>query len=1139
MKWTERQKQAIEEKGKSLLVSAAAGSGKTAVLIERIKRLIIEENVNVDEMLVVTFTKAAASEMKEKLISAIYDEIEKEPSSIPRMRQQLERMYRANIQTFHSFAYDIVREYFYLIDIDPKVKICDDTAAVIMQNEAIDQVFDDMYDAADERFFDFLTCYGSEKDDENIKKDLLKIYEKLMSMPDPFGWLDAQLSSLEEAGADPENCVLVSAVMDEARRSVERAAGYLDRARELLEDHGLEKLLGKFDTEVQGAKSLLSTESFEEMAEGLSDFEKIGLRLTAGKDEKEEYALIKDSVAKLRKMAKDELSKLKEDFFFIPISSHGEDMKATAAYGREMERILIAFDQAYSERKAEKDQVDFSDVEHYCIRVLKDENAAGECRKKFKYIFIDEYQDSNYLQEEIIGSIRREDNVFMVGDLKQSIYSFRQAEPDIFREKYERYRKGEGGSKIDLNMNFRSKPKIIDAVNGIFEPVMEGYDDDAALHCGLSQENDPGWQPELVVIDEKETENDIPEEIAELKSKELEAMEAAEKIKEYLGKEIYDSKLSKPRKIRKKDIVILMRGARNSAQVFCDVMRENGIDAVVSDNSGYFDTPEISQFLDFLKIIDNGRNDISLLSVMRSCAFDFSTDDIIRIRLHEKEGSFRDALEKYAEDGSDRELAYRVSGLMEKISEWRLQVHAMRLDDFVWKLMRETGFYLFMGTLAGGRQKQANLRTLVDQTAKFCDEDTGTLFRLLRYIDSMQERKIDIGQAQTSGENEDVVRIMTIHKSKGLEFPVTIVSGLGRRFNFREPSSLAVMHRDLGIGMTRVNTKEHWKRRTLAENLIRRKTKEEELEEEIRILYVAMTRAKDVLIMTGTQKNAWKKIDEYDNGVSSKGCYLDIVYPNAAAAGFRISVINREDIASDVKNREDHRKKVIRKLFSSGEADLSDLAAEKAAMEKQLSFRYPFEGERHLQSKYSATQLNSGTGSRLPSLAVPSFKTGEHRFTAAEKGTFMHSCMEHLDFARAAGKEGEKYINERISQLVDEQILLPSEAETIDESKLMSFFRSDIGKRAAASKVRKETPFNMVMELEGNQILVQGIIDCWFMDEKGLVLIDYKTNRVLEDIKERYREQIDIYKRALREAVGHGVDEAYLYLFETGDFVEM
>ena len=404
---------------------------------------------------------------------------------------------------------------------------------------------------------------------------------------------------------------------------------------------------------------------------------------------------------------------------------------------------------------------------------------------------------------------------------------------------------------------------------------MEEYDEEAALHGGCSDPAGIHSQPALVVVDAgQDEEKDLPEEIARLRTEQLEAMAVARRIKGLLGKDIYDNKAGRVRPIEKKDIVILMRAVRGTASVFLDVLRENGLDAVLDDNSGYFDTPEIAQFLDFLRLIDNERNDIGLLSVMRSCAFGFSIDDLIEIRLAEKEGAFCDAAAAYAAAGADQTLAARLRALQEQLVHWRLEAAAMPLDDFIWKLMLDTGYYTFMGALAGGRQRQANLRALVDKAAAFCRQDTGTLYQLLRYIDAMQDRKVDVGQAGVTGENEDVIRIMTIHKSKGLEFPVTIVSGLGRRFNFREDNALAVMHKDIGIGMNRIKRDEHWKRHTLPQNLIRRRERAEEMKEEIRILYVALTRAKDELILTAAVNDAEKKIEAYDNDAAGESCYI-------------------------------------------------------------------------------------------------------------------------------------------------------------------------------------------------------------------------------------------------------------------------
>ncbi|MGI6722193.1 MAG: helicase-exonuclease AddAB subunit AddA [Anaerovoracaceae bacterium] len=1116
MKWTDRQERAITEKGHDLLVSAAAGSGKTTVLIERIRRLIIDEGVDVDRLLVVTFTKAAADEMKEKLIRALQKGIVQDPQHAARMKAQLDNIYRASISTFHAFALNIVKRYFYLIDIDPGISICDDAESVIMKNDSMDLVFEEMFQAGDEAFIDFLDKYSDSRSEDALKAELLKLYEKLRSMPDPFGWLK---SAIEDLDTDREEFLrgpVMEVISNDIRELMHKAIEAYTKAKMLLDDQDLTRMSELVGMELNQLTAVRD-KGFDETGAACRDFESCTLR---AKDyERPSYNLIKDDVKAWRAKGKEIVDDLNARYFARTLDEHLENIRMTRPAAEKLCDILEKFDGAYREAKDERGLVDFSDIEHYAIRILDDDSAAAELRDKYEHIFIDEYQDSNYLQEAIISKVQRGDNVFMVGDLKQSIYRFRLAEPDIFREK------ARTRARVDLNMNYRSKKPVIDAVNIVFGEIMDDYDDDAALHAGLTEDGGLNEPMQLICVDgSKSDDDDIDQELSDMKTLQLEAMTAVKAINSVLGTDIYDNATGSVRKVMKKDIVILMRGAKRNADVFFEALQMNGIEAYVDDNTGYFDTLEILTFTDLLRVIDNSRQDIPLLSVLRSQIFGFDIDELIRIRMAHGEGTFRDSLDYYAESGSEPELRQKAGGVLEKLSRWKQYSAGVDLDVFVWKLMRETGYYSYIGALPGGRQRQANLRALVDKVADFRGNKEATIYSLLRYIDAIGSNKIDMGQVKLVSDNDDVVRIMTIHKSKGLEFPVVLVCGLGKRFNFDKPSKLGIMQKDLGLGMAAVSKSGHWRAETLIEEAIDLREKKESLDEEVRILYVAMTRAKDRLILIGGMRDLWKRLDKYDIGISQKSCYLDMIYNAVRKAGLPITFEDRTTLSEYAMERERHGGEVRELLDRAAEIEVPE------EISQRLSFVYPYAEDEKIKSKYSVSEINSGSN-RDFSLRRPAFTLEEKKFSAAERGTIYHTVMEHLDFARAAA-EGEGYISGLIEQLVDKEILYREEADIVETERIERFFETGVGIRAAAAeKVNKESHFNMLYDHNGREVIVQGVIDCWFEDADGLVLLDYKTNESVSGIEAKYRDQIDIYARALETVTGHEVGEAYLYLF--------
>lgn len=1148
MAWTKEQQLAIDQRDKNILVAAAAGSGKTAVLVERIKKLILEEGVSIDRMLIVTFTNAAAAEMKEKIRKALMEEIEKAPEKSGKLREQLTLLARANISTFHAFALEVIRTFFYAADVEPGFSICDDAQRTILKEDAMDLLLENRFAADEPEFYQFLNWYSSDRNQNKIRNIIDSAYNVLQSLPYPWEWLEEKIAMLEMTPEELRTSSLMAYIWDFIDTSLTEATAYAACSVETLSEAGLSRLAEKVEQEelshYQDLADLAEKRDFNGLGEHIPNLPT--LRLTAKKDEKEDYALVKERVSACRKKAKKLIDELESMLFLIPFEEQVEELNQTAPQAKTLQKLLLEFDGLFRAAKAEKRLVDFNDIEHFCLEILQDTRAAEHYRKKFQYIFIDEYQDTNILQEEIISKIKRENNLFMVGDIKQSIYKFRLAEPEIFKEKYTAYGSDDINSvKIDLNRNFRSKPVILEEINGIFADLMEDYNEDAMLYPGLSYSGEYSYTPQVKVVDAGSVDA-ADEELAALKNAELEALEVCRIIEGNLGKTFYDHKQGVERQLRLRDIVVLMRGVKNYGDIYYNTLKQHGIESFVDESEGYFDTMEIEVFMNLLSVIDNKMQDVPLISMLHSEIFGFSAEELARVRTVCKEGSYADAFLFYGENGNDEVLQRRCREVVQKLKKWKEQSHSIPLGTFIWNLLLETGYYLIIGAMPGGSQRQANLRALVDKAESYSRDRQSSLYSFVRYIDAVKQRKVPMGQVKLVGEQDDLVRIMTIHKSKGLEFPMVIVSGMGRRLNYTKLGSGVSLHKDIGVAMTLADFEGHWYKQTLLQRLMQKQVHREEVQEEIRILYVALTRAKDILYMTGTVKDGEKFMQSREAGLGGDTTYLDMLG----------DVSSLELVDANVLSPGGNAEK---KYFGNPmDWDIYDKASpENDAKEivRRLEYSYPYEDATKMKSKYSVTEVNRMNQKTVtdfkPVLAVPKFKQERAVFTAAQRGSIYHGIMERIDFVRAEA-EGEAYLKEAVCDMVDAEIFTKEEIDAVKMGPIVEFFSRDLGKRCAATfargKLERERAFNLQMELSGEEVIVQGIIDCFFEEDDGLVLLDYKTswidrNKDFEDeaqrLRQTYATQTEIYSRALMETLGKPVKESYLYLFGAGKSIEM
>lgn len=1143
-RWTEEQKQAIETTGKNILVSAAAGSGKTTVLVERIKNLVINKQVGIDRFLITTFTKAAAAEMKERLEKAIRDEMSDPKADKAMLMKQLQQLPGANISTFHSFAIEVIRQYFYLTDLEPGFGIADEIQTAIMKKKAVDSVFSRRYEEGTDEFRAFILKYGSASGDDVLKNNILDIYRTLVSIPGYRGWMHAKADKLKGASPMMElgGLHILSAMT--ADRLFKAARKY-EQAASAAGNMHLTKVYEAASEDVEIVRQLavdaddLSEKSEDEIRDTILSFsEKISSaelnRMPYAADKADEST--KKAITQMRTAGKKHLKDAvdiisKRDF--RDIDRELNDIYSDTKY---LIGIIEEFTDEFREVKAGEKVIDFDDVMHYALSVLEHEEAAAELREKFLYIFIDEYQDSNYLQEEIISRITRGDNLFMVGDVKQCIYKFRLAEPELFRDRARRYARGEEGNRsvlLNLNSNFRSKVNVTEPVNDLFRRVMAGYDKEAELRSRAPEEH-PGFPARMHIINKENFDENSPA------KNDAEGAVIADIIRERLGSMVYDTKLGSMRPLRLRDFAVITRNNREVEDLERYLINE-GIAAYGEGSGRYFETVEVQVFLNLLRVVDNMRQDVPLISVMRSVVFGFTTAELVDIRISGRDGSFYSAVVGYAENGQDSRLRGKIRNMIEKIDLWKEISRTVPLEELMKILLYDTGYYDYCSGLPVGIQRISNLRLIAEKAAKFESISHGGLFGFLKYIESMNDIGESDAEAKVVSENEDVVRVMSVHKSKGLEFSVVIFANAAKKTSASGSRYAISIHRDFGIGLPSVNREERWHRKTFLQKSIDYVKEREKIEEEIRILYVALTRAKDGLEIVGTIK----KGENIPDSISTE-TFLDMIYVPFAVRKEIKTVIYSDPAA--LERSDGKRIHTAEELFAkAAEAYEHSGGAAADRIAARLAFEYPYREERNIKSKYSVSELNRGGEPAEIPIADFEPDVEKHVLSAAERGIVMHLLMEKLDFDEAVSG-GAEYVQETADRLLADGTVNALEYDSISVDSAWRFFCDDVGKRAAAAcragQMSKEQEFILTKEIDGVPTVVQGVIDCFFEENGELILIDYKNSyvgrgRSASEAAENYRGQIALYKEALEGATGKRVKEAYIFLFGTGGFVRI
>jgi len=1251
-KWTDEQLKAITESGCNLLVAAAAGAGKTAVLVERIIRKITdgEKPVDIDKLLIVTFTNAAAAEMRERIGYAIEKALDKNPGARI-LQSQLTLLNKACITTIHSFCLEVIRNNFHCIDIDPNFRIADETEMILMKIEALEELFEEKYEDENlsEEFLKLVECYGGSRDDRMLQDMVLTLYEFVQSHPWPRKWLEQNTDAFNMSeSTDFGSTIWAEILVKNIRIELSGLLNIMSKAVDIIQNsHGLEPYLSIFNDDISSINVLLNRcdSSWDELYSAFSALEFARLsRCSKGADK-----VRQERVKVMRNEVKKRLRKIKEEVFPSDSSEIINDLKSLYPLIKCLSQLVVEFDEKYSAKKREKALMDFNDLEHYCLEILTETDESGEIvpskvalgfRERFEEILVDEYQDSNLVQEVILTIISRKDtdrpNVFLVGDVKQSIYRFRQARPELFLEKYNSY-SDESGSidrKIQLYKNFRSRQEVIDGVNFIFKQIMSqnigelDYNDSEALNLGsnyeLLDEQDAvaGGPVELHIIDMKSDEAGLRisgdglsdenetgslggiDQEEQWDAVQSEAKIVTKRIKELVkpadGKvfKIYDKGLKAYRQVQYRDIVILLRTTKNWSDIFMEELSMQGIPAYADIATGFFKTVEVQVIMSLLQIIDNPMQDIPMLSVLRSPIGTFSPEELIDIRLSDREVSFYEAMKKLAEEGNDQ-TAGKTKKFLHNLGRWRDKALHMSTDELIWYLYSDTGYYGYVGVMPGGVQRQANLRMFFERARQYEETSYKGLFNFINFINRIKGSRGDMGSAKILGENENVVRIMSIHKSKGLEFPVVIVAGCGKRFNMQDTTRSVLLHQDLGFGPDFVDYEKRIAYPTIPKQALKYKIKLETLSEEMRILYVAFTRAKEKLIITGSVKDIEKsvvrwyscidigsmKLPEYEiltarnyldwigpAVIRHKGCSLFreiAVHDEACSAAlleddstWDVRLWNKGDILIgkvEAKQKEEDFLQKIKELDPDGlDSEYSE------DIRKRLGWDYPYKMSGKLPVKMSVSELKRRSSVEFPeeySPAVvympplvkkPAFLEETRGLNAAERGTILHFVMQHLDLKRVSTT---KEIKLQVDDMVNSELFTEQEAKAVDVKRVDKFFRSSLGSRMLkAERVNREVPFNIELkvidvykdlprDIYGDEIiLLQGVIDCWFEENGDIILVDYKTDYVSDGgigaIKEKYRVQIEHYTRALERITGRKVKEKYIYLFWNGEMIE-
>lgn len=1286
MKFTPEQQRVIELHNSNILVSAAAGSGKTAVLVERIIRMICdgEHPADIDRLLIVTFTNAAAAEMRERIAAGIIARLEADPGN-EHIQKQSALLHNAQITTIDSFSLFLIRNHFNEIGLDPDFRVADEGEIKLLQQEVLAQLLEDAYAGnfvpeealtsregygnegtvpemeAPEQFHACVEYFCPGGRESVLEQHILNLSRYAGSFPWPAEWLEERKN--DYAAGDMEALVhsdYGQYLTERVNRTVEGCLEKLREVKRLCELPDGPYMYGELtEAEIEQLERLTSCKDLEEQAAKIPAV--TFARLPSKKDDSVDPA--KRELAKaIRNSVKDTLSDLSESYFKTPLELAVEQGKACREPLRILLDLVLEFDRRLLAAKQERHLIDFSDMEHYALQILlkreKVEESDGtgtdrtetkyrivpsdvamEYRQYFQEILIDEYQDSNLVQEYLLSAISGEEegryNRFMVGDVKQSIYKFRLARPELFLEKYDTYQETGDLCRIDLAKNFRSRIQVVDAVNDVFSRIMSreiggiAYDDKAALYPGAvyPAQEDPAYGSELLLIRKPEKgereESGIGEQHAEGAGvlvdydnvRQLEALAIAARIKQLKGSlQVMEKSTGELRPVRYSDMVILLRTTSGWDEEFKKILEQQGIPVYITSKTGYFGALEVQELLQFLRVLDNPRQDIPLFGVMQSVFGGFTQEEIAQIRSggeghSRKRMTLYEALKEVAQSGrtveegeeisagesagEEAELSQKADTFLQRIGHYRDLTPFTSIRDLLQRILDDYDYLNYVTALPAGSKRRANVEMLLTKASAFEKTSYFGLFHFIRYMEQLEKYDVDYGEADTLDENADVVRIMSIHKSKGLEFPVVFVSGLSKRFNMQDANQSLIVDMDLGVAVDYVDSVRRIKNKTLRRTVLSAKMKEDNLAEELRVLYVALTRAREKLILTAVLDKADEKWELAQMTGQERltyldfceaGSYMDFLLPILPQTGIAVKTLRTEDLAVEELREQlrmgDRREQL--RLIACGETTLTGDPEENERklmyLRERFAYQYPHPGLQKLYTKTTVSELKIAAMAEKDEAAFHTFEEKEvvpyilgfrreqEKVSGAVRGNAFHRTMELLDFTYLFTESGlftgcpnnyEEYrrgldknrLQNRLEEFLQRETislrLTEEYAKAVSLPKILNFLEQELAYRMWRAQEQgllyREQPFVLGIDAKrldpdlpkGEKVLIQGIIDVFFIEDGEIVLLDYKTDVIdsLEALWNRYNVQIQYYEEALTKLMQMPVKERILYSF--------
>lgn len=1267
MKFTPEQQRVIELHNSNILVSAAAGSGKTAVLVERIIRMICdgEHPADIDRLLIVTFTNAAAAEMRERIAAGIIARLEADPGN-EHIQKQSALLHNAQITTIDSFSLFLIRNHFNEIGLDPDFRVADEGEIKLLQQEVLAQLLEDAYAGqfvpeAPEQFHACVEYFCPGGRESVLEQHILNLSRYAGSFPWPAEWLEERKN--DYAAGDMEALVhsdYGQYLTERVNRTVEGCLEKLREVKRLCELPDGPYMYGELtEAEIEQLERLTSCKDLEEQAAKVPAV--TFARLPSKKDDSVDPA--KRELAKaIRNSVKDTLSDLSESYFKTPLELAVEQGKACREPLRMLLDLVLEFDRRLLATKQERHLIDFSDMEHYALQILlkrekvEETGSIGTDRAKTKYrivpsdvameyrqyfqeILIDEYQDSNLVQEYLLSAISGEEegryNRFMVGDVKQSIYKFRLARPELFLEKYDTYQETGDLCRIDLAKNFRSRIQVVDAVNDVFSRIMSreigeiAYDDKAALYPGAvyPAQEDPAYGSELLLIRKPEKgereESGIGEQHAEGAGvlvdydnvRQLEALAIAARIKQLKGSlQVMEKSAGELRPVRYSDMVILLRTTSGWDEEFKKILEQQGIPVYITSKTGYFGALEVQELLQFLRVLDNPRQDIPLFGVMQSVFGGFTQEEIAQIRSggeghSRKRMTLYEALKEVAQSGrtveegeeisagesagEEAELSQKADTFLQRIGHYRDLTPFTSIRDLLQRILDDYDYLNYVTALPAGSKRRANVEMLLTKASAFEKTSYFGLFHFIRYMEQLEKYDVDYGEADTLDENADVVRIMSIHKSKGLEFPVVFVSGLSKRFNMQDANQSLIVDMDLGVAVDYVDSVRRIKNKTLRRTVLSAKMKEDNLAEELRVLYVALTRAREKLILTAVLDKADEKWELAQMTGQERltyldfceaGSYMDFLLPILPQTGIAVKTLRTEDLAVEELREQlrmgDRREQL--RLIACGETTLTGDPEENERklmyLRERFAYQYPHPGLQKLYTKTTVSELKIAAMAEKDEAAfhtfeekevvpyIPGFRREQEKVSGAVRGNAFHRTMELLDFTYLFTESGlftgcpnnyEEYrrgldknrLQNRLEEFLQRETislrLTEEYAKAVSLPKILNFLEQELAYRMWRAQEQgllyREQPFVLGIDAkrldpdlpEGEKVLIQGIIDVFFIEDGEIVLLDYKTDVIdsLEALWNRYNVQIQYYEEALTKLMQMPVKERILYSF--------